>query len=216
MLQPEPGQVAFYPVIDAMEEFRLNINAYSPEYGRSNGGTVMVIGKSGGNQFHGSLFEFIRNEESERPQLFRAGRGQTRVSPEPVRPDAGRPHPQKTRPSSSATGRAPDCAQGSPRQSVVPTVAQAGGVFTTTIYDPAHFSAQRLFRTTPFRRAGSIPWPHRCCSITPAPNTPGAINLLPDGRGTGQSWSSSTRAWTTLVTEIHRAVVREFILRDDR
>ena len=50
VLQPEPGQVAFYPIIDAIEEFRLNINAYSPEYGRSNGGTVMVIGKSGSNE----------------------------------------------------------------------------------------------------------------------------------------------------------------------
>src|ERR1700719_1102195 len=63
VLQPEPGQVAFYPIIDAMEEFRLNINAYSPEYGRSNGGTVMVIGKSGSNQFHGTFFEFLRNED---------------------------------------------------------------------------------------------------------------------------------------------------------
>src|SRR5205085_6369573 len=51
VLQPEPGQVAFYPIIDAMEGFKLNISAYSPEYGRSNGGTVMVIGRSGGNQF---------------------------------------------------------------------------------------------------------------------------------------------------------------------
>ena len=63
VLQPEPGQVAFYPIIDAMEEFKLNLNAYSPEYGRSNGGTVMVIGKSGSNQFHGTLFEFFRNED---------------------------------------------------------------------------------------------------------------------------------------------------------
>ena len=47
VLQPEPGQVAFYPIIDAIAEFRLNINSYSPEYGRSNGGTVMVIEKSG-------------------------------------------------------------------------------------------------------------------------------------------------------------------------
>jgi len=53
-LQPEPGQVVFYPVIDGIEEFKLNVNAYSPEYGRSNGGTVMVNGKSGSNEFHGS------------------------------------------------------------------------------------------------------------------------------------------------------------------
>src|SRR5262249_33653424 len=63
VLQPEPGQVAFYPIIDAIAEFRLNINAYSPEYGRSNGGTVMVIGKSGSNQMHGTIFEFLRNED---------------------------------------------------------------------------------------------------------------------------------------------------------
>ena len=62
IVQPEPGQVVFYPIIDGIEEFKLNINAYSPEYGRSNGGTVMVVGKSGGNQFHGTLFEFVRNE----------------------------------------------------------------------------------------------------------------------------------------------------------
>ncbi len=62
-LQPEPGQVAFYPIIDGIEEFRLNINSYSPEYGRSNGGTVMVSTRSGGNDYHGSLFEFFRNED---------------------------------------------------------------------------------------------------------------------------------------------------------
>jgi len=46
---------------EALREFRLNINSYSPEYGRSNGGTVMVSTKSGSNDFHGTLFEFLRN-----------------------------------------------------------------------------------------------------------------------------------------------------------
>src|SRR5712691_9697851 len=36
VLQPEPGQVAFYPIIDGVAEFKINVNAYSPEYGRSN------------------------------------------------------------------------------------------------------------------------------------------------------------------------------------
>lgn len=63
VLQPEPGQVAFFPIIDGIAELRLNINSYSPEYGRSNGGTVMVSTKSGGNDYHGALFEFIRNED---------------------------------------------------------------------------------------------------------------------------------------------------------
>ena len=63
VLQPEPGQVVFYPIIDAMDEFKLNVNAYSPEYGRSNGGAIVVSGKSGTNSFHGTLFEFFRNEK---------------------------------------------------------------------------------------------------------------------------------------------------------
>jgi hypothetical protein len=53
-----------------MEEFKLNVNSYSPEYGRSNGGTVMVIGKSGSNELHGSLFEFFRNEDLNARNLF--------------------------------------------------------------------------------------------------------------------------------------------------
>src|SRR5436305_11212438 len=61
-LQPEPGQVVFYPVIDAIAEFRVNINSYSPKYGRSNGGTVLVSMRSGTNELHGTLFEFSRNE----------------------------------------------------------------------------------------------------------------------------------------------------------
>lgn len=70
ILQPEPGQVVFYPILDGIEEFRLNINAYSPEYGRSNGGTVMVASRAGGNALHGTLFEYFRNEKLNARNLF--------------------------------------------------------------------------------------------------------------------------------------------------
>jgi hypothetical protein len=60
VLEPEPGQVAFYPVIDAIQEFRVEVNSYSAEYGRSNGGVILVNQKSGTNEFHGTLFEFFR------------------------------------------------------------------------------------------------------------------------------------------------------------
>jgi len=54
VLQPEPGQVVYYPIIDGMEEFKLNINAYSPEYGRSNGGTIMDASQGGSRSSGGA------------------------------------------------------------------------------------------------------------------------------------------------------------------
>ena len=49
------------PNPDAIEEFRVDTNNYSAEYGRFGNGVINVITKSGTNQFHGSLFEFLRN-----------------------------------------------------------------------------------------------------------------------------------------------------------
>src|SRR5262245_52364165 len=47
---------------DAVQEFQVNRNAYSAEYGRAGGAVINVVTKSGGNDFHGSAFEFFRDE----------------------------------------------------------------------------------------------------------------------------------------------------------
>jgi hypothetical protein len=70
VLQPEPGQVAYYPIIDAIEEFRVQTNSYSAEYGRSNGGVIQVATQNGGNEYHGTVFEFFRNEALNARNLF--------------------------------------------------------------------------------------------------------------------------------------------------
>jgi hypothetical protein len=62
VLQPEPGQVAYYPIIDAIQEFRIESNSPPAEFGRFNGGVVNLTTKSGGNALRGTLFEFFRNE----------------------------------------------------------------------------------------------------------------------------------------------------------
>ncbi len=49
------------PNPDAVDEFRVQTNSYNAEYGRFAGGVINVLTKSGTNQFHGSLFEFWRN-----------------------------------------------------------------------------------------------------------------------------------------------------------
>ncbi|MGE0126536.1 MAG: carboxypeptidase regulatory-like domain-containing protein [Blastocatellales bacterium] len=70
VLQPEPGQVAFFPVIDAIQEFKVETNSASAEFGRFNGGVINLTTKSGTNEFHGSAFEFFRNEALNARNLF--------------------------------------------------------------------------------------------------------------------------------------------------
>jgi len=55
------GNIAPNP--DAVEEFRVVTNSYSAEYGRFAGGVINIITRSGSNDFHGSLFEFLRNTD---------------------------------------------------------------------------------------------------------------------------------------------------------
>ncbi len=70
VLQPEPGTVAFFPIIDAIQEFRVETNSPSAEFGRFNGGVVNLTTKSGTNDFHGTAFEFLRNETLNANNLF--------------------------------------------------------------------------------------------------------------------------------------------------
>src|SRR5204863_7602163 len=53
VLQPEPGQVAYFPVIDAIQEFKIESNSPPAEFGRFNGGVVNLTTKAGANIFHG-------------------------------------------------------------------------------------------------------------------------------------------------------------------
>jgi len=62
VLQPEPGQVAYFPIIDAIQEFKVESNSPPAEFGRFNGGVINLTTKAGTNTFHGNVFEFFRNE----------------------------------------------------------------------------------------------------------------------------------------------------------
>ena len=50
-----------FPNPDALEEFSVQTNNYSAEYGRASGAVVNIVTKSGTNKLHGSMFEFLRN-----------------------------------------------------------------------------------------------------------------------------------------------------------
>ena len=57
------NQAGGIPGVDAVQEYRVYTSAYAPEYGRTSGGTVAYALRSGGNNFHGSLFEYLRNSD---------------------------------------------------------------------------------------------------------------------------------------------------------
>lgn len=48
--------------IDALEEFRIQTSTYAPEFGRTPGAQISIVTRSGANQFHGTLFEYLRND----------------------------------------------------------------------------------------------------------------------------------------------------------
>jgi len=68
------GSVVVKPAIDALAEFKLSTNAYAAELGRTAGGVINLVTKSGTDTFHGSLYEFFRNEKLDAKNFF-AGAG---------------------------------------------------------------------------------------------------------------------------------------------
>ncbi|HEX6494872.1 MAG TPA: carboxypeptidase regulatory-like domain-containing protein [Acidobacteriaceae bacterium] len=71
---------ASHPSVDVIQEFNVITNPYSAEYGRSPGAVVSVNTKSGANQMHGLLFEYLRNNYFDANDFFtkRAGKPRTK------------------------------------------------------------------------------------------------------------------------------------------
>jgi hypothetical protein len=61
--ETEDNVIAYSPNVDAIQEFRLITTNPPAEYGNSMGGIINTTLKSGTNQYHGSLFEFLRNDK---------------------------------------------------------------------------------------------------------------------------------------------------------
>jgi hypothetical protein len=55
---------------ESIREFRVESNSYSAEFGRNFGGQINAISKSGANTFHGSLYEFLRNDNMDARNFF--------------------------------------------------------------------------------------------------------------------------------------------------
>jgi hypothetical protein len=56
--------------LDALEEFRIQTSTFAPEYGRTPGAQISVVTKSGTNTFHGTAFEYFRNDKLDANDWF--------------------------------------------------------------------------------------------------------------------------------------------------
>jgi hypothetical protein len=188
VLQPEPGQIAYYPIVDAIQEFKIESNSPPAEFGRFNGGVVNLTTKSGGNAFSGSLFEFFRNEHLNARNYFQ--------KTNPVKPEYRRNQfggvlggpVLRDRTFFFVGYQGQRQAIGRTVTSIVPTELQRQGIFTEpisgrvpTIYDP---------RTT----VGTTRSPFPNNTIPPEALDPVALSLLdryprPTSSGTSNNYS---------------------------
>jgi hypothetical protein len=132
------------PSVDAIEEFKVVTNGYSAEYGRSSSGVVSVQLKSGTNTIHGSAFEFLRNDAADARNYF-AQQGLPYKQNDfggtiggPIRKD---------RVFAFGDIEFFRLRQQVPVYSLVPTMGQRSGQFSTVIYDPNTYNPTTKTRT---------------------------------------------------------------------
>lgn len=66
------NQITFQPSINTVQEFKVDNSTFSAEYGRNSGAITNIATRSGTNEFHGELFEFIRNDALDARNFFNA------------------------------------------------------------------------------------------------------------------------------------------------
>jgi hypothetical protein len=64
------NQITFQPSINTVQEFKADNSTFSAEYGRNSGAIVNIATRSGTNDFHGELFEFLRNDVFDARNFF--------------------------------------------------------------------------------------------------------------------------------------------------
>ena len=67
------GGVMYVPAVDAVQEFKIQTNAFTAQYGWSSGNVINVVGKTGTNQLHGNFYDFYRNSALDAKNFFNQG-----------------------------------------------------------------------------------------------------------------------------------------------
>ena len=172
---------AVTPSVDAVEQFQVVTNNNSAEYGVRMGATVVVETKSGTNQLHGSLYEFLRNGDIDAADFFSVGQAKPPYHQHQFGGTVGGPV-LKNRLFFFSSVEATRIDAGTSSVTTVPTAAERDGDFTgrAPLYDPqtTEVSGGRDVRT-PFanNRVPATrfdPLAVKLLDLYPAPNLPGS------------------------------------------
>ncbi len=67
---PVHNEISVVPMVDSVQEFKVQTNALAAEFGQTSGGVINVVTRGGTNEYHGSLYEFFRNDALDARNAF--------------------------------------------------------------------------------------------------------------------------------------------------
>src|SRR4029079_17105010 len=164
------------PSVDSIQEFKVVTTPYSAEYGRSPGAAVSVSTKSGPNSFHGTGYEYFRNDAMDSIDYFSKKAGAPKPDNKQNQPGGNIGGPLVKDPAFFfADYEGTRITRGVSRLTRVPTADERAGIFTSTVRDPltgVAFDNNRI----PANRID--PYAAAIIALVPLPNQPGANNFF--------------------------------------
>lgn len=180
------------PIIDAIQEFKVQTATFSAEFGQAAGGVVNLSIRSGTDRFHGSGFEYLRNSWLDADPYFQPA---LTAKPQFIQNQYGATIGGpilRNRTFFFFAWQSSRISDASPQLAVVPTASQLSGNFTTAIYDPATTQANPAgsgyirteFANNQIPVARFDPVAAKLVALFPSPNLAGANNFFSNQKET--------------------------------
>ncbi|MFN0102272.1 MAG: TonB-dependent receptor domain-containing protein [Bryobacteraceae bacterium] len=202
------NQPAYVPSPDAMQEFKVQTNSMSAEYGRTGGAVINMVHRSGGSAFHGVLYEFLRNNVLDANGFFNNFNGREKAAFRYNQFGATLGGPlTRSRQTTFFFFNYEGIRQVNPGSATftVPTPQMREGEFSAIngiVYDPATINAageRQPFSSNRIPSTRFDPVGRKMMSFYPSPNRPGIINNY-----FSQAGSNTTR--NNVSTKIDRRI----------
>ncbi len=222
--------VSFSPSPDAVQEMRAQTNAFDAEYGHSGAAFINVTTRGGTNQFHGTVYDYLRNNFLNANDFFsnRSGLSKAEYHQDDYGGSIGGPlsipkvYKGHDRTFFFFNYEGTQLRQGGNTTNIVPTAQQRGGdfsqTFTTkgqliTVYDPSTtvLGSNGKYTRTPF--PGNVipkseldPVALNLLKYYPLPNLTPAAGTLQNFVGNGVASGVSTRSWNSLISRVDHKI----------